>query len=68
MKRHGRNLAAGALLAHTTKWTCTWIPFNAVRYAREIIAGTGETALRYYGLIPERVHAVVSMTLKLVFA
>lgn len=32
------------LLAHTTKWTCTWIPFNAVRYAREIIAGTGETA------------------------
>lgn len=32
------------LLAHTCKWTCTWIPFNAVRYAREIIAGTGETA------------------------
>ncbi len=32
------------LMAHTCKWTCTWIPFNAVRYAREIIAGTGETA------------------------
>ena len=32
------------LLAHTCKWTCTWIPFDAVRYAREIIAGTGETA------------------------
>ncbi len=32
------------LLAHTTKFTCTLIPFNAVRTAREIIAGTGETA------------------------
>lgn len=32
------------LLAHTTKYTCTMAPFNAVRYAREIIAGTGETA------------------------
>lgn len=32
------------LMAHTCKWNCTWVPFDAVRYAREIIAGTGETA------------------------
>lgn len=32
------------LAAHTCKWNCTRIPFEAVRYARDIIAGFGETA------------------------
>lgn len=32
------------LNAHTCKWNCTRIPFDAVRYARDIIAGFGETA------------------------
>ncbi len=32
------------LLSHTCKYTCTKMPFEAVRYARDIIAGTGETA------------------------
>lgn len=32
------------LLSHTCKYTCTKMPFEAVRYARDIIAGFGETA------------------------
>lgn len=32
------------LLSHTCKYTCTKMPFDAVRYARDIIAGFGETA------------------------
>ncbi|MGI6677693.1 MAG: 4-hydroxyphenylacetate 3-hydroxylase N-terminal domain-containing protein [Dehalobacterium sp.] len=32
------------LMAHVCKYQCTWLPFDAVRFAREIIAGTGETA------------------------
>ena len=32
------------LLSHTCKYTCTRIPFEAVRYARDIIGGFGETA------------------------
>jgi 4-hydroxybutyryl-CoA dehydratase/vinylacetyl-CoA-Delta-isomerase len=32
------------LMAHTCKYQCTWFPFDAVRFAREIIAGAGETA------------------------
>lgn len=32
------------LLSHTCKWSCTQYPFNAMRTARELIAGTGETA------------------------
>lgn len=32
------------LIAHTCKWNCTWLPFGVMRYAREVIAGTGETA------------------------
>ena len=32
------------LLSHTCKYTCTKAPFEAMRYARDIIAGFGETA------------------------
>ncbi|MGE1063312.1 4-hydroxyphenylacetate 3-hydroxylase N-terminal domain-containing protein [Megasphaera paucivorans] len=32
------------LMSHTCKYTCTKIPFDAVRYARDILAGFGETA------------------------
>lgn len=32
------------LAAHTCKFQCTKMPFNAVMYAREIMAGSGETA------------------------
>ena len=32
------------LMSHTCKYNCTRIPFEAVRYARDIIAGFGETA------------------------
>lgn len=32
------------LMAHSCKYQCTFMPFGPVRYAREIIAGTGETA------------------------
>lgn len=32
------------LMSHTCKYTCTKMPFEAVRYARDIIAGFGETA------------------------
>ncbi|MDO4287617.1 MAG: 4-hydroxyphenylacetate 3-hydroxylase N-terminal domain-containing protein [Eubacterium sp.] len=32
------------LLSHTCKYTCTKMPFEAMRVARDIIAGTGETA------------------------
>jgi len=31
-------------MSHTCKYTCTKIPFEAVRYARDILAGFGETA------------------------
>ena len=33
-----------SLLAHSTKFQATKLPFDAVRYAREIMAGIGETA------------------------
>lgn len=32
------------LISHTCKYTCTKMPFDAVRYARDIIAGFGDTA------------------------
>lgn len=32
-----------SLLAHTTKYQATKLPFEAVRYAREIMSGIGET-------------------------
>lgn len=32
------------LMSHTCKYTCTKMPFEAVRYTRDIIAGFGETA------------------------
>ena len=32
------------LLSHTCKYTCTRMPFEAMRLARDIIAGIGETA------------------------
>ena len=32
------------LTSHTCKYQCTKMPFDAVRYARDIIAGFGETA------------------------
>jgi 4-hydroxybutyryl-CoA dehydratase/vinylacetyl-CoA-Delta-isomerase len=32
-----------SLLAHTSKYTATMLPFEAVRYAREIMSGIGET-------------------------
>ena len=32
------------LMSHTCKYTCTKYPFEAMRVARDIIAGTGETA------------------------
>jgi 4-hydroxybutyryl-CoA dehydratase/vinylacetyl-CoA-Delta-isomerase len=32
-----------SLLAHTTKYQATMLPFEAVRYAREIMSGIGET-------------------------
>ncbi|MCH4179453.1 MAG: hypothetical protein LKF47_06290 [Megasphaera sp.] len=32
------------LMSHTCKYTCTKAPFDAVRYARDILAGFGETA------------------------
>ncbi|MFH1312760.1 MAG: 4-hydroxyphenylacetate 3-hydroxylase N-terminal domain-containing protein [Candidatus Eisenbacteria bacterium] len=32
------------LLAHTTKYQATILPFNAIRYARELMSGIGETA------------------------
>jgi 4-hydroxybutyryl-CoA dehydratase/vinylacetyl-CoA-Delta-isomerase len=32
-----------SLLAHTSKYTATMLPFDAVRYAREIMSGVGET-------------------------
>jgi 4-hydroxybutyryl-CoA dehydratase/vinylacetyl-CoA-Delta-isomerase len=31
-------------MSHTCKYTCTKAPFDAVRYARDILAGFGETA------------------------
>jgi 4-hydroxybutyryl-CoA dehydratase/vinylacetyl-CoA-Delta-isomerase len=33
-----------SLLAHTTKYQATILPFNAIRYARELMSGIGETA------------------------
>ncbi|MFZ1946434.1 MAG: 4-hydroxyphenylacetate 3-hydroxylase N-terminal domain-containing protein [bacterium] len=33
-----------SLLAHSAKFQATMIPFNAIRYAREIMSGIGETA------------------------
>jgi 4-hydroxybutyryl-CoA dehydratase/vinylacetyl-CoA-Delta-isomerase len=33
-----------SLLAHTAKFQATLLPFDAVRYAREIMSGIGETA------------------------
>jgi 4-hydroxybutyryl-CoA dehydratase/vinylacetyl-CoA-Delta-isomerase len=33
-----------SLLAHSTKFQATRLPFDAVRYAREIMSGVGETA------------------------
>jgi 4-hydroxybutyryl-CoA dehydratase/vinylacetyl-CoA-Delta-isomerase len=33
-----------SLLAHTSKFQATRLPFDAVRYAREIMSGIGETA------------------------
>jgi 4-hydroxybutyryl-CoA dehydratase/vinylacetyl-CoA-Delta-isomerase len=33
-----------SLLAHSAKFQATMIPFNSIRYAREIMSGIGETA------------------------
>jgi 4-hydroxybutyryl-CoA dehydratase/vinylacetyl-CoA-Delta-isomerase len=33
-----------SLIAHTTKYQATMLPFDAVRYARELMSGIGETA------------------------
>jgi 4-hydroxybutyryl-CoA dehydratase/vinylacetyl-CoA-Delta-isomerase len=33
-----------SLIAHSTKYQATLLPFNAVRYARELMSGIGETA------------------------
>jgi 4-hydroxybutyryl-CoA dehydratase/vinylacetyl-CoA-Delta-isomerase len=33
-----------SLIAHATKFQATMIPFNSIRYAREIMSGIGETA------------------------
>jgi 4-hydroxybutyryl-CoA dehydratase/vinylacetyl-CoA-Delta-isomerase len=33
-----------SLIAHSTKFQATMLPFNSLRYAREIMSGIGETA------------------------
>lgn len=40
-----------SLLAHSTKFQATILPFNAVRYARELMSGIGETAPSAHDLL-----------------
>ena len=47
------------LMSHTCKYTCTKAPFEAMRYARDIIAGFGETAPSELDMRSEGVGAIV---------
>jgi 4-hydroxybutyryl-CoA dehydratase/vinylacetyl-CoA-Delta-isomerase len=47
------------LNAHVCKYNCTLLPFNVVRFARDILAGFGETAPSEMDMRSEGVGAIV---------
>ena len=48
-----------SLIAHSTKFQATMIPFNALRYAREIMSGIGETAPSFKDLAATEIGPMI---------